>query len=156
MAPRRRSIRPENRNRCAGRSTATLAGQTQKEGFVNEIAARIDALLFLAVEGEADTPPTTPVDGQSWLIGKTPTNGWAGHAEQIVSRQGGNWLFTVPIAGMRLFNKALGQDMRWDNGWTVASRPTLPSGGTTVDAESRQAIAAIIEALAKAGIVCRN
>lgn len=143
---------------CTPRYSLPLlfAGQTQKEGFVNEIAARIDALLFLAIEGEADTPPATAIDGESWLVGDAPSGPWEGHAGQIASRQSGNWLFTQPVVGVRLFNKAMGQDMWWDETWTSAIRPVAPSGGTTVDAESRLAIAAIIEALAAAGIVSRN
>lgn len=133
-----------------------FAGQTQKEGFINEITARIDTLLFLAVEGEANTPPATASDGKSWLVGDAPSGPWEAHPGQIASRQGGNWLFTIPVAGMRLFNKATGQDMRWDQTWTSVRRPAAPSGGNTVDAESRLAITAIIEALAAAGIVSRN
>lgn len=113
-------------------------------------------MLFLAVEGEADTPPPSAIDGESWLVGNAPSGPWEAHAGQIASLQGGHWLFTAPVAGMRLFNKAMGQDMRWDQTWTSAGRPVAPNGGATVDAESRLAIAAIIEALAAAGIVSRN
>ena len=45
-----------------------LAGQEQKELFVNELAARLDALLHGAIEAELAVPPASPRDGQAWLI----------------------------------------------------------------------------------------
>lgn len=130
-----------------------FAGQAQKELFVNEIASRIDALLHLAIEGERDSPPNAPVEGQSWLVGKTPQGEWDNHGGQIAAWQSGNWLFVTPFTGMRLFNKAKGQDMRWNDGWSIAAKPTLPSGGAIVDSESRAAIVGLIAALTAAGII---
>lgn len=130
-----------------------FAGQAQKEVFVNEIAARMDAMLHLAVEREADSPPADAQDGQSWLIGLQPDGPWAGKAGHIASLQGGNWLFAEPSAGMKLFNKATDQEMSFRNSWEVAAKPALPSGGTTIDNESRAAISAIIAALVAARIL---
>ena len=130
-----------------------FAGQAQKESYVNELASRIDALLFVAVEGETATPPATPSDGKSWLIGTSPSGVWAGKAGQIASRQSGNWLFTAPLPGMRILNLASGQDFRFVSQWNAPARPAAPSGGTTTDAEARTAIGAIISALVSAGIV---
>ena len=120
---------------------------------MNEITARLDALLFLAVEGESNTPPASPADGQSWLIGNAPGDAWAGHANEIASFQSGNWIFTAPILGMKIYSKENGQEILFHNGWNAAAKPTIPTGGTTIDSESRAAIGAIISALAAAGIV---
>lgn len=130
-----------------------FAGQSQKEAFVNELAARLDALLFLAVEGTQSVPPSAPSDGQSWLIGASPIDEWAGRAGEIALRQSGNWLFAAPVAGMRLLNKASGQERRYHTAWLAPAKPATPSGGSTIDAEARTAIGAIITALATAGIV---
>jgi len=130
-----------------------FVGQSHKEGFVNEIASRIDALLFLAIEGEADFPPTTSTEGESWLVSATPSGEWVGHARHIASRQGGNWLFTAPAFGMRLFDKSKNQDMYFRQEWRLAPTVTSPTGGTTVDNESRLAITGIIEALRVAGVI---
>ncbi len=130
-----------------------FAGQAQKETFVNELAARVDALLHLAIESETATPPTTPVDGQSWLVGASPAGVWLGQSGTIAARAAGNWLFLQPTAGMTLLNKATGQQIRYRSGWQAPAKPALPSGGATSDAEARTAIGAIIAVLVSAGIV---
>lgn len=135
------------------RNIATLAGQSQKEGYVNEITARLDALLHCAVEAEQAAPPTAPVDGQCWLIASGASGEWSGKAGQIAIRQSGNWLYAQPRDGMRLFNRANNQDVLFNAGWQAASRPAAPSGGTTIDAEARSAIAAIVASLTIAGII---
>ncbi len=130
-----------------------FAGQAQKEIFVNEVTSRLDALLFLAVEAELVTPPANPADGQSWLVGASPQGDWTGHAGQIASRQAGNWMFTTPLPGMRLLNKVSGQELRYTTAWIAPTRPGSPSGGTTIDAEARGAINAILSTLAAAGVI---
>lgn len=130
-----------------------FAGQAQKEIHLNEAIARLDALLFLAIEGEADSPPSAPDNGLSWLVGSTPQGDWAGHAGRLALRQADNWLFAEPVEGMRLLNRASGQEWRFLSGWKVPARPALPSGGTTIDAEARSAIGQILAALGEAGIV---
>ena len=130
-----------------------FAGQSQKEGFVNEFAARTDALLHCAIEGEAAAPPVTPVDGTSWLVGPAATGAWSGQAGKIAAWQSGNWLFFAPRDGMRLLNRASGQEIRYNGGWKIANRPALPTGGTTIDAEARSAISALIASLTTAGVI---
>lgn len=130
-----------------------FAGQSQKEGYVNEVSVRIDALLHGAIEGEAATPPLTPAEGQCWLVGPSPTGEWSGNPGKIAARQAGNWLFFTPRDGMRLLNRATGQEIRYQAGWQVPSRPAAPSGGTTIDAEARSAIAALMACLTQAGII---
>ena len=130
-----------------------FAGQAQKEGFVNETTARIDALLHGAIEAEQAAPPAAPADGQMWLVAAGATGAWLGQSGKLASRQAGNWLFVVPRDGMKLLNRASGQEMRYSGSWRLAVRPSLPSGGAIIDAEARTALAAILTALTTAGIV---
>lgn len=131
-----------------------FAGQAQKEAFVNEAHSLIDALLHCAVESETATPPAAPLDGQSWLVGAAPTGVWSGQGGKIACRQGGNWLFVAPRAGMRLFNRASGQDVRYSgSAWLSPVTPALPTGGTVIDTQARAAIAAIVDALVIAEIL---
>ena len=129
-----------------------FAGQSQREFHVNEAHSRIDALLHGAIEGVANAPPASPVDGTSWLVGATPGGDWAGQAGAIASRQAGNWLFTVPRDGIRLLNRATGQDIRFAGGWRMANAPAAPAGGNTIDSQARVAIVQLMTALSTAGI----
>jgi hypothetical protein len=129
-----------------------FAGQAQKEFYVNEAHSLIDALIHAAIEGVASTPPTSPAEGQSWLVGASPLGAWSGHAGALASWQGGNWLFTSPRDGMRLLDRSNGQDMRFFGSWQSATPPPAPSGGTTIDAQARVAIGQLISALCAAGI----
>ncbi|MEQ1543377.1 MAG: DUF2793 domain-containing protein, partial [Novosphingobium sp.] len=129
------------------------AGQAQKETFVNEVAARIDALLHGAVESELAAPPASPADGQNWLIASAASGEWIGKTGQIAARQAGNWLYVQPRDGMRILNKATGQNICFKGSWLAPPRPVSPTGGAVVDAEARAAIVAVIACLTSAGIV---
>ena len=133
-----------------------FAGQSQKEGFVNESTARIDTLLHCAIEGEAAVPPAVPAvpaEGTCWLVGSAASGDWAGQVGKIAARQSGNWLFIAPRDGMRVLNRATGQEIRYLGSWKIATRPALPTGGTTIDAEARAAISALIASLTTAGVI---
>ena len=130
-----------------------FAGQAQKELFVNELAARLDALLHGAVEAELAVPPASPSDGQAWLVGSGASGVWSGKTGQIAARQAGNWLFFAPRDGLRMLNRSTGQDLRFKGSWLAAARPASPSGGTTIDSEARAAINALITSLTVAGLI---
>lgn len=130
-----------------------FAGQAQKEGFVNEALARIDAILHCAIESELVSPPPSPPEGQSWLVGSSALGEWAGKSGQIASRQSGNWLFISPRNGMKILNLSTAREMRYLDGWQTLSPPPAPSGGATIDAEARDAIGALIAILQQAGIL---
>ncbi|TXH19735.1 MAG: DUF2793 domain-containing protein [Gammaproteobacteria bacterium] len=130
-----------------------FAAQAQKEGYVNEIAARIDALMHGAIEAELASPPASPADGQCWLVASDATGEWAGQTGAIAARQAGNWLFFAPRDGMRLLNRATGQDIRYLAGWKNPVRPAAPGGGSVVDSALRAAFAALCTALVDAGIL---
>jgi hypothetical protein len=87
-----------------------------------------------------------------WLPGSMPCCSLPSKANWP-RRQSGNWLFTAPVAGMRLLNKSTGQEIRYVTQWIAPAKPPAPSGGTTIDIEARGAINAVIAALVSAGIV---
>jgi Protein of unknown function (DUF2793) len=153
MAHRPTSILRESPKACAARSTATVAGQAQKEVFVNEAHARADMLLHPAIAGEASAPPTTPQDGVCWLVGPAATGAWAGREGQLAGRQAGNWLFAAPRDGLTVFDLSVGKIRRYANGWHAANAVAAPAGGTVIDTQARSAITGLIAALVAGGIL---
>jgi uncharacterized protein DUF2793 len=129
-----------------------LAGQSQKEFYVNEAHALTDSLLHAACEAEATEPPVTPAEGQSWLVASGATGDWTGEDGKLASRQSGNWLFASPNDGMRLFDRSTGQMLLYRGGWQRPTAPSAPAGGTVIDAEARAAIADLMAALVDAGV----
>jgi hypothetical protein len=109
-------------------------------------------LLHAACEGEAADPPSTPVEGEAWLVASGATGEWTGEDGKLASRQSGNWLFTAPGDGMRLFDRSTGQTILYRGGWQRPAAPSPASGGSVIDVEARAAVADLIAALANAGI----
>jgi hypothetical protein len=108
--------------------------------------------LHCAIDGEAAAPPTSPIEGSNWLVAASPTGDWAGQQGKLACRQAGNWLFVAPRDGMRILDRTSGQERRYLGGWLAPSPPAPPSGGGTVDAEARAAIAALTAALRVSGV----
>ena len=149
-------------------------GQAQKEMAHNEALARIDAVLHPVVEAmDIATPPAAPATGASWIVAPAATDAWAGHDGDIAIRTEGGWRFVTPAAGTMAWLVPAGTWV-WHDGdaWQAAPLPTLgimvaglqvvgergnaiapPSGGSTVDTQSRAAIQAIIAALASHGLI---
>ena len=149
-----------------------LPGQAQKEVFHNEALAALDGLVHAAVLGIAAAPPPAPVEGQSWIVGAGATGDWADQGGRVAVRTAGGWRFLAPILGMSVWDGAAGHSRHWTGStWSDGKLPVAgiliggqqvvgnrlaalpsPSGGTTIDAEARAAIAAITVALRTHGL----
>lgn len=76
------------------------AGQAQKHVTHNEALRYLDALVQLAVQDrDLTTPPSSPAEGQRWIVKTGATDAWSGHADHIAAWQDGAWQFSAPIAG---------------------------------------------------------
>ena len=133
-----------------------FAAQAQKELTVNELAARLDCLVSCTVEASQAAPPTAPQDGQTWLVASGASGAWAGQAGKLAARIGGDWVFLTPPPGMVVHDIARGAVRRFAGSWQAPSRPATPSGGTTIDAEARAAIAAVMGVLDSLGLIPAN
>ena len=129
--------------------------QAQKEVTHNEALALIDALLHPAVEaGPLATPPSAPDAGQCWLVAAGAGGEWSGQAGKIAIRTDGGWRFAPPYGGMRVIRLSDGALLRFEGGlWTGPATIPVPTGGATVDVETRAAIAALLSVLDAHGIL---
>ena len=123
------------------------SGQAQKEFFVNEALARLDAVSHPVVDGQADEPPAAPRAGQCWLVSDNPAGAFAGQAHALAFHDGVQWSFMAPVVGMTVYDRSTSTLRRFANGWSMPADIAAPAGGTTVDSEARQAIVALLQAL---------
>lgn len=129
-------------------------GQAQKEAFVNEALARLDALVLPSVLGELSDPPAAPASGDSFLVGAAATGAWTGRERSIATWADTQWLFASPSDGARVHDAQSGALAVFSTaeGWRRAASPPVPAGGTVQDLEARAAIAAIVASLHRLGI----
>lgn len=84
-----------------------ISGQAQKHITHNEALQTLDVLVQASVESRTlATPPTTPLQGESFLVPPGATGAWAGHADELASFQSGAWLLLDPSPGWQLYCKA--------------------------------------------------
>jgi hypothetical protein len=137
-----------------------IPGQAQKEITVNESWQILDAVVAGTVEEPARLdPPTAPAVGTSYIIGRGATGAWAGQDDAIAAFTVGGWRMIAPVDGLCLLVRSTGETLRYANGgWSImlgAPQPAISNvaGGTTVDAESRAAISAILGTLRAHGLI---
>jgi Protein of unknown function (DUF2793) len=149
------------------------AAQAQKEVTHNEALALADIALQAVVQAVAPASiPASPVVGQCWIVGATPTGAWAGNAGALAAWTSGGWRFLAPFEGMQAWSIADGVTVRRSAAaWTIGSltattlsvggeqvvgprRPRVlaPAGGSTIDTQARAAIATLIAGLETHGL----
>jgi hypothetical protein len=151
------------------------AQQLQPEITHNEAILLLQLMQSGVISSGTNTPPGSPADGDSYIVGTSPTGAWGGRANALAIFYSGSWRFvpdrnsngTVISIGARqeglmVWNKALNALMVWSgSSWGtkyLLSGPqdiaiSDPTGGGTVDAEARSAIVSILAALRNTGII---
>ena len=135
------------------------SGQAAKEITHNEALLIADILIGGAVEvPPLNAPPASPVAGQAWIVGTSPSGAWAGKSGHVAGYTAGGWRFIAPADGIYLLVKSTGtfatyRGGAWDVGAQAAAAVANPSGGVTVDAEARTAIAAMLAAMRSHGLI---
>ena len=149
------------------------AGQTQKDVTHNDAILALDRLVALVVTSRSlAAPPAAPAPGGCYIVPAAGAAAWGQPAGTLMHWLGdAGWLPEVPRDGQI----ALAADEAvmlvhrggWQANWpvaglTIAGRAVLaaspvavalPSGGATVDAEARTAIADVITALRQMGLL---
>jgi hypothetical protein len=100
-----------------------LAAQAQKHVTHNDAIRKLDALVQLSVKvRNLSTPPSTPSDGDRFLVGSSPTGAWAGHAAAIAAWQDGAWALLSPRSGWLVWVEDEQILLAWNGtAWIAAS-----------------------------------
>jgi hypothetical protein len=130
-----------------------FAGQAQKEFFVNQSLAILDALVPRALVATLAAPPAAPEEGACYLVAPSATGDWSAQDDQLALMIGGSWHFIAPAEGLLMFDRDAGRWLCFRNGWQSAGTPVAPSGGSVIDIEARNAIAQLIENLQLLGLI---
>ena len=112
------------------------AAQAQKHVTHNAALERLDVITQMTVQAmDGVTPPTSPVEGQIWALGDSPTGAWAGQAGNLAAWSGGGWLFVTPRAGWRVWDLA-GSTLHVRTGagaWTALAGDLAPAPAPQLD-----------------------
>ncbi|HEY2069837.1 MAG TPA: DUF2793 domain-containing protein [Rhizomicrobium sp.] len=80
------------------------AAQAQKHVTHNEALYQFDAFLCARfLDRTLTAPPSSPADGDTYLIHATATGAWAGQDAMIAYCADGSWRFYAPFAGLTAF-----------------------------------------------------
>ncbi len=151
-----------------------IVGQSQKELFHNEALQMLDTIVAAAVEEpRRNDPPATPLAGQCFIVGAAPTGAWLGNASALAAFSAAGWRIVEPVDGLQAWVKSTStwatfHAGAWELGALRAVRLMIGglqvvgarsgavanvAGGTTVDAEARAAIAALLSAMRGHGLI---
>lgn len=120
--------------------------QAQKHVTHNDALRILDTLVQLAVlDRDLTAPPSSPSEGQRWIVKTGATGAWAGHVNAIASWQDGAWQFSAPQTGWCAYVVDEGTLLVWNGSvWgdffsTVTSIQNLAllGIGTTADTTNR-------------------
>ena len=130
-----------------------IAGQAQKEFFVNQALAILDTLHARAVIASQPTPPPQSADGDCFRVTAPAAGPWEGCEGHLALRIGGDWHFIAPREGMQVFDIEADTCLFFKADWLTAMRPPAPANGTNIDTEARAAIEQLIGVLHDIGIL---
>lgn len=76
-----------------------LPSQAQKHITHNEALDRLDCLVQLTIENEAQVPPSNPEEGTCYAVASGATGAWSGFDAMIAVWRDGGWRFIEIAAG---------------------------------------------------------
>lgn len=84
---------------------------------LNVVDARLNASVLSVGD---DSPPMSPQEGDSHIVGDAPTGGWSGKANHVARYLDGAWHFYAPTEGWFLYDSASSSMMVFDGSdWVV-------------------------------------
>ena len=80
------------------------AAQAQKHVTHNDALLQLDALLFARfLDRDLTAPPSSPADGDTYLVHATASGAWTGQSGKIAYASSGAWRFAAPFAGLTAY-----------------------------------------------------
>ena len=111
--------------------------QAQKHVTHNEALARLDVLVQLRVAGfDVETPPASPVDGETHALGAVPTGAWVGQSGKLATWRDNVWSYITPLPGWRA-SSMTGELHLWDgSGWVLPAMGSENLAGVGINTNS--------------------
>jgi len=104
------------------------AAQAQKHVTHNEALRILDTLVqAVAIDRDLAAPPADPPEGAVYIVGPSPSAGWAGHAGHLAVRSDGVWIFLAPQVGWSVWLIDENCPVWWNG---TAWRPLLDAIGS--------------------------
>src|SRR5665213_882893 len=80
------------------------AAQAQKHVTHNDARLQLDALLFARfLDRDLTAPPSSPADGDTYLMKATASGTWTGQSGKIAYASSGAWRFAAPFTGLAAY-----------------------------------------------------
>lgn len=76
-----------------------LPSQAQKHVTHNEALQRLDGVTNTTISGEQPEPPSTPAEGEIWLVATAASGSWTGKDGQLALYIDAAWSFMMPKKG---------------------------------------------------------
>ena len=77
------------------------------------------------VKGILSAPPSTPSNGDAYIVGTSPTGLFSGNFGKVAIWDRTVWLFLTPKNHEVVYNAADGCDYKYDNGWSLKQEDEL-------------------------------
>lgn len=121
-----------------------LSSQAQKHITHNDAIRALDALVHLSVlSNDLTVPPSTPSEGDRYIVHSNPSNEWIGQDNKIAAWQDGTWQFYAPQKGWVCWiendeNLLAFNGLNWINAGTesIASINPTPLVGVNATADT--------------------
>lgn len=111
-------------------------GQFDKEILINDNSSILEAFVHPVLQVGLNTPPGSPNDLDSYIIGTAPTGAWTGLANHWTVWLNGGWVAVSAITRLRVYDLDSDNYYTWDGvAWiadtgSVASTPFIPNETT--------------------------
>lgn len=120
--------------------TELIASQSQPHVPLNTAIRALEGVCQICVVAVQNAPPGSPADGETYIVGSSPTGAWVGHEDEVALLIGGGWRHFAPVNGWIAYNQATAQFLFYDSsvpGWAFL----VTRGAPVVEVDADLALA---------------